>query len=47
MKKSITILLLAFFVGSIAVSSCTRASKSCKSNQKKVKQMRKSGQINM
>lgn len=43
MKKIIMILSLFLFI----TGGCTRASKSCKTNQKKVKQMRKSGQLQM
>lgn len=38
-------LCVAGLVGATTMS-CTRASKSCKANQKKIKKMRKSGQLN-
>lgn len=47
MVRIIKILTMLLVVSTITISGCTRASKSCKANHKKVKQMRKSGQIRM
>ena len=42
MKKLIVVVIVSMFT----IVSCTRASKSCKANQKKIIKMRKSGQLN-
>lgn len=48
MKKLLTMFLIVATIGTTMIStSCTRASKSCKANHKKLKKMRKSGQLKM
>lgn len=46
MKKILTIILLASFSLCIT-TSCVRSKKSCKASHKRMKQMRKSGQLKM
>jgi hypothetical protein len=46
MKKIVTILVMCMFVLGTTVS-CVKSSKSCKASHKKMKKMRKSGQLKM
>jgi hypothetical protein len=48
MKRLVVLFIGVFVLVSLGLStSCVKSSKSCKASQKKIKKMRKSGQIKM
>jgi hypothetical protein len=45
--KKLVLFMMILSIGMVGFTSCVRSKKSCKTTHKKLKQMRKSGQIKM